>query len=196
MKTTTTQRLGGLLAATAGGLLLAALAARGAMLPGSQPKAWPMNPAKHVTAITREAADDTGRKMIAAAEAAAPGTNAWWCGERNRIRIPYALTHEALAYYTALVQGYKQRAWKAYIEPNSKLEYTAAVARRDAFTANGKTYANVYVVTLKLTFAANFTEDATAGVHFSKERTVVLDAQGTVLKITGDGPTEMPMLAI
>ena len=90
-------------AALAAGLLLAALPARGAMLPGSQPKEWPMH---------------------------------------------------------------------------------------------GKTYANVYVVTLKLTFDANFTEEATTGVHFDKQRTVVLDARGAVQAIEGDGETEMPMLAI
>ena len=33
-------------------------------------------------------------------------------------------------------------------------------------------------------------------MQFEKERVVILDAKGKVLHISGDGPTEVPVLAI
>jgi hypothetical protein len=33
-------------------------------------------------------------------------------------------------------------------------------------------------------------------MHFQKDRVVILDAGGRVLHISGDGPTEVPILAI
>lgn len=177
-------------------VLFAAELARGAMLPGSESKEWPANAARHVVSIVREAADDTGKKMIEAAEAAAPAGKDWWRGERNNIRQPLALTKDALAYYEGLVRGYQKKAWKRYIEPNSRLEYKAQATHHDSYTLDGKTYKDVHVVTMCMTFEANFTEGIALGVQFKKDRTVVLDAAGAVLAISGDGETEMPMIAI
>ena len=52
------------------------------------------------------------------------------------------------------------------------------------------------MVTLKLTFDQNFAATQTEGMHFEKKRVVVLDGKGKVLHISGDGPTEVPILAI
>lgn len=49
---------------------------------------------------------------------------------------------------------------------------------------------------MKLTFDQNFAATTTEGMHFEKERLVVLDATGRVLHIAGDGPTETAILAM
>ncbi|MHB8862170.1 MAG: hypothetical protein ACYC6N_07190 [Pirellulaceae bacterium] len=48
----------------------------------------------------------------------------------------------------------------------------------------------------KLVFDQNFVATVTEGMHFEKERVVILDASGKVLHISGDGPTEVPVLVM
>ena len=197
-----------------------------AVLPGTMPKDWPSNPAKHRVVITRAAKDDKESAMIAAAEAAQPskeklreaaeardrndplglaqpkgakapvGDNVWWYKEQLGIRIPCAITADAVAYYSDLVGKYGKQVLKRYIEPSSRLDYHAGVAFHKEFKLGDKTFNNVHVVTLKLTFDQNFAATTTEGMHFEKKRVVVLDGKGKVLHISGDGPTEVPILAI
>jgi hypothetical protein len=98
-----------------------------AILPDSKPKEWPADPAKHQVTIHREATDDKQSAMIAAAEAAQPskevlrkaadagdgngalgldppkepplpaGNKVWWYKEQLGIRIPCAITADAVA---------------------------------------------------------------------------------------------------
>lgn len=179
------------------GLLLATVNVSGAMVAGSQTKVWQANAERHVMTMKRHASNAGETNMIAAAEAAAPkGTNTWCSGEKSNIKIPFAITREALAYYEALIQGYQRKSWTTYLEPRSEMTYKATLTHHDSYALSGKTYKDVYVVTLKLDFSASFTGNATEGIEFSKERTVVLDAKGSILCILGDGETEAPMLAI
>ncbi len=195
-------------------LLCLALAspAAAAVLEGSEPKEWPADPAKHEVTVRREAADPKQAAMIAAAEAApvskavlrqAAGADAvpagervWWYKEELGIRIPCAITADAVAYYSELVRTYGKQALKRYVQPSSSLDYHATVAFHKEFKQERETYKDVHVVTLKLSFAQNFVATTTEGMSFEKERVVILDAGGKVLKITGDGPTEVPILAI
>jgi hypothetical protein len=194
--------------------------ATAAVLPGSMPKEWPANPAKHQVVIRRDTTDKQKAAMIAAAEAAQPsektlreaaeardpnqpkeakapvGDKVWWYKEQLGIRIPCAITADAVTYYSDLVGKYGKQVLKRHAEPNSRFEYQAGVKFHQEFKLGDKTFAGVNVVTLKLTFAQNFVATGTEGIHFEKERIVVLDAAGKVLHISGDGPTEVPMLAI
>lgn len=200
--------------------------ASAAVTPDSKPKDWPANPAQHKVRIHREAADAKQTAMIAIAEAAQPsqeslrnateaaernaplglnqskkaplhaGEKVWWYKEQLGIRIPSAITADAVAYYSDLVGKYGKQVLKRYTEPSSRLDYHAGVAFHKEFKLGGKTFNNVHVVTLKLTFDQNFAATQTEGMHFEKKRVVVLDGKGKVLHISGDGPTEVPILAI
>ena len=200
--------------------------ARADVLPGAMPKDWPANPAKHQVVIRREAADKQQSAMIAAAEAAQPskeklreaaeardrndplglsqpkgkkapvGDNVWWYKEQLGIRIPCAITGDAVAYYSDLVGKYGKQVLKRYLEPSSRLNYRAGVKFHKEFKLGDKTFNDVHVVTLKLTFDQSFAATGTEGMHFEKERVVVLDAEGKVLHISGDGPTEVPIMVI
>ena len=193
-------------------LTLVHSAATAAVTPDSKPKEWPANPAKHQIMIRREAADQQQSAMIAAAEAAHPaketlkqaageaavpaGEKVWWYEEQLGIRIPCAITADAVAYYSDLVGKYGKQVLQRYVEPSSRLDYHAGVKFHRDFKIGDKSFNNVHVVTLKLTFSQNFTATMTEGMRFEKERVVILDATGKVLHISGDGPTEVPILAI
>jgi len=183
-----------------------------AVTPDSTPKDWPADPKKHQVTIRREARDDAERRLIATAEAALPPAadvrkaageaklpdtdKLWWYKEELGLRIPYAITSDAVAYYTDLVKTYAKQTFNRYVEPSSRIEYQASVKSHAEFTHDGKSFRDVRVVTLKLSFTQNFCATGTEGMSFTKERVVVLDAKGTVVHITGDGPTETPILAI
>lgn len=186
--------------------------AQASMTPDAKPKKFPPNPAKHQLTIRREAGDATQAKMIAAAEAARPsaqalrkaigdgpapeGESPWWYREALGIRIPFAVTADAVAYYSKLVEGYRKQTFERYMEPSSRFDYHAASAHHPKFEREGRTFKDVHVVTLKLGFSQNFAATGTEGMEFQKERTVILDSAGKVLAIFGDGPTEVPVLAI
>jgi len=183
-----------------------------AVTPDSTPKDWPADPKKHQVTIRREAKDDTERRLIATAEAAPPPADdvrkaageatlpdtekLWWYKEELGLRIPYAITGDAVAYYTNLVKTYAKQTFNRYVAPSSAVEYQAGVKAHAEFTHDGKSFRDVRVVTLKLTFTQNFCATGTEGMSFTKERVVILDATGKVLHIAGDGPTETPILAI
>lgn len=182
---------------------------------GTQPKDWPANPAKHKVVVTREATDDKQSAMITAAESAQvpkeelnkaagkesritplpEGGKGWWYKEELGIRIPYAITGDAVAYYSEVVASNGRKVFKnRYSEPASSLDYHVAVKFHKELKLNGKIFKDVHVVTLKLAFDMWCAgSDATAGMDFVKQRIVVLDAGGKVLHISGDGPTEVPI---
>jgi hypothetical protein len=182
------------------------------MTPDAKEKIWPANPEKHRITIRREASDAAQAKMIATAEAASPEAAAlrkamgdspevinasqWWYREDFGIRIPFAVTAGAVDYFTKLVGDYGKQEFKRYVEPSSSVDYHASVAIHAQFERDGRKFADVHVVTLKLVFAQNFAATGTEGMQFEKVRTVVLDAAGKVLAVYGDGPTEVPILAI
>jgi hypothetical protein len=182
--------------ATLWALLLGAWGVTADVVPGATPKHWPADPHRHTVSIARSPADKPSLKKIRTAETHPPGTNHWSSGIQNRIRLPRAVTQEALDYYQGLIEGYRKKSWTTYNEPRSALRYEASVTHRETFTQDGRTFREVDVVELKMTFEASFTEEGTQGLHFTKTRTVVLDRTGRVLAAFGDGPTEVPVFAI
>jgi hypothetical protein len=195
-------------------LVISAVPGRAAMLPGSETKEWPANPAKHVVSIKRVSANEAEAKLIAAAEGLqhegispapatpgeprieAPPKNQWWHQEELGIKIPFAITGEAVTYYSELVAGYGKTAMKRYSEPNSNFSYEVRVAKLAEFSIEGKVFKDVSVVTMEMKFNENFAATVTEGLGFEKSRTVVFDGAGKVLHVSGDGPTGTQILAI
>ncbi|MDH4444400.1 MAG: hypothetical protein QE267_04645 [Akkermansiaceae bacterium] len=101
-----------------------------------------------------------------------------------------------LAAYADLVTKNATKQFKSYAMPSSRLDYHAIAQFHKEFKLNDKTFANVNVVTLVLIFSANFTAEATSGMQFEKIRIVILDAANKVLHISGDGPTEVPIMML
>lgn len=176
------------------------------------PKVWPASTNRHQVVIVREADSDALRALIARAEAHEPDQAAlraaakeitlptkpapWWYREALGVRVPFAITGAAVDYYRDLVTGYSKVPMKRYTEPSSRLEYRATAKARPTFEHEGRRFENVRVVTLRIDFRQFFCATQTEGMHFTKERTLVFDAAGKLLLVTGDGPTEAPVLAI
>lgn len=116
----------------------------------------------------------------------------WWYSEADGVRIPYAITAEAVDYYVNLVEGYRKKDWKSDIEPSSRFSYSASVEFKKHCEKDGKKFRNVYVVEMKLSMEAGFA--SLAGVRFHKERIVVLNRKGRVLGVFGDGKTRILMI--
>jgi len=186
--------------------------ASSAVAPDSEPKKWSANSAKHVVVLTRTPSDADSQRLIKAAEAAAPPKEAvqkaagetklpetgplWWYREELGVRIPFAVTGDSVKYFSELVGRYGKQSFTRFVEPTSRLEYSAKVTTHETFSRDNESFSNVRVVTLTLHFRQNFCATGTEGQSFQKERIVVFDAAGAVLKIFGDGPTESPVLAI
>ena len=136
-------------------------------------------------------------KKDKAVEAPLPaGDKVWWYKEQLGIRIPFAITADTVAYYSELAGKYGKQALNRYMQPSSRLDYHAGVKFHKEYKLDDKTFNDVHVVTLKLILSQNFVATQIAGMQFEKERVVILDAKGKVLHISGDGPTEVPVLEI
>ena len=122
--------------------------------------------------------------------------NLWWYQEQLGLRIPYAITGDAVTYYSGIVAEYAKKGFKSYAKPSSRLNYQASVQFHEEFKLDGKTFKGVNVVTMELTFSANFTAEATSGMSFEKKRIVVLDAGNKVQHLSGDGPTEAAIMML
>ncbi len=102
------------------------------------------------------------------------------------VRIPCAITAEAVAYYKDLVNKYRKQTVK---------RHQASTIFKKEFIIDGKTFNDVNLITLKLAFNQSFCASGTEGMHIKKERIVIVDDAGIVLHISGDGPTGVPIFA-
>ena len=92
--------------------------------------------------------------------------------------------------------GYAETRRSRYAESSNAWQYTGGEKRQERFGLDGKPWQNVDVVTLKLEFRQSFCATGTEAFGFTKDRTVVFDAQGKVLHVSGDGVTDVPVMAI
>jgi len=188
------------------------VAVPGSNVEGAKPREWPANPDRHRVTIRRTAANESEKKMISVAEAAYPAKSEvvaagkmepppvddklWWYKEVLGIKIPYAITARTIEYYSGLMEGYRKKALTRYAEPSSRFSYEASISVQETYAQGGKTFSHVYVVKMKLFFEESFVASQSEAVHFNKDREVILDTHGQVLQVTGDGETQVPMLAM
>lgn len=194
--------------------VLATLPSKAALLAGTEPKEWPSDPSRHVVKIERIAQNEAESALITAAENFAPEekpllaaaqkqdeaaklvAKQWWYYEALSVKIPFALTADAVSYYTDLVNGFGKQKLTRYSAPGSHFHYQARVSKQETFELDGKTFTKVSVVTLSLSFSQQFVTTLTEGMDIAKTRTVVFDAAGKVIHCSGDGETEVPIMAI
>jgi len=191
-----------------------ALPATAAPLAGARPTEWPASAERHTTSIQRAAANDAEKKLIAAAEKSPPNAAAlleairkeddktqplagqWWNKEVCGIRIPFAITADAVDYYTQLVNGYAQKKLVRYAQPSSAFAYQTKAAQHDRYELDGKSFENITVVTLAMSFQQSFAATVAEGFSFEKKREVVFDKDGKIIHVSGDGDIEVPVFAM
>jgi len=193
---------------------LTVLHSEAAIEEGAKPKEWPADPGHHVVKVERIFKTEAESALITAAENLAPNekellasaqkqdesakpvAKQWWYQEALSVKIPFALTADAVIYYTELVNGFGKQKLHRYSAPASRFHYEAQVAKHKTFEVDGKTFTHVSVVTLSTSFSEKFVTTVTEGIEFTKKRVVIFDAAGKVLHTSGDGETEVPIMTI
>jgi hypothetical protein len=122
------------------------------------------------------------------AEALQKEKRLWWYGEFDGVRLPYAVTMDAVRYYLGLVQamGRGDSAPTNGIRmKRAEFSYHANISDRPAtYSRDGRVFKDVYVVELGLRWS-NYC-GSTCACLFNIDRTVVIRRDGTVLCVFGD----------
>lgn len=115
----------------------------------------------------------------------------WWLGPDEGLRVPYAVTMDALLYYIDRVQRYG-RGTPPDKEPGampvSHLNYSASVTHQSSFARDKATYLDVHVVELRLEWAAGSVGNngMSSAAGFTLDRTVLINRNGQVVAVFGD----------
>ena len=112
----------------------------------------------------------------------------WWYGEFDGVRLPYAVTMDAVRYYLALTQAFGRgdtTQTNGIPMKRSNFSYHANVSSRPStYSRDGRVFEDVYVVEMGLRWS-NYCGSLCA-CSFDLDRTVVLRRDGTVLCVFGD----------
>lgn len=128
--------------------------------------------------------------------ASLPEEGLWWYDTQQDIRIPYAITAEAIDYYADKVE--ESRDLARVLRPrygmrmNASLDYFATIAYHSSYQHGGQTFTGVFAVEMSLDW--EYQTRPLSTMHFGKERVVILTPAGEVLAVFGDGETDIPIL--
>jgi hypothetical protein len=119
----------------------------------------------------------------------------WWYGEFDGVRLPYAVTMDAVRYYLGLTQalgrGDSSQTHGIRMK-RSEFSYSAQISPGSrTFSRDGRTFENVWVVEMKLEWSDYCGSLCACGFHL--DRTVILRRDGTVLCVFGD---KKPMVVV
>ena len=130
-------------------------------------------------------------RRIAEAHIVLPdGEPKWWTGTADRILPAELVTTQAVLYYYNVSQdlGNKQGKFKerspTYL--NSSLDYKASIKKMDVYERSGKSFNNVYVANMTLTWAQVC--GTLCGYGFTRNKIVVMSPSGEVLELFLDDP--------
>ena len=112
----------------------------------------------------------------------------WSCGKADGTHLPYAVTKRAVAYFLehseALRQGKIQSRWLR----RTNFHYGAKVSRHESYRVGDATFKDVYLVMMWLYWHQTCGEvPDMCSMVLEKKRKVVLDSNGAVLAVEGDG---------
>jgi hypothetical protein len=114
-------------------------------------------------------------------------TALWWEDGAGVSRIPYAVTAGAVAHYVALTDRFRDHNFRGAWDRNlfwTDFKYEASVERRDSYSLEDTTLADVYVAEMSLAWSF---DDGTFVPVCLAHRIVVLTRDGKVLYVSGDG---------
>jgi hypothetical protein len=134
-------------------------------------------------------------KSVSGSEALSKERRLWWYDTFDGVRIPYAVTMDAVRYYLGLTQalGRGDSTQTAGIRmKRSHFSYYARISNRTAtYSRDGRVFKDVYVVEMGLKWS-NYCGSLCA-CSFRLDRTVLIRPDGTVLCVFGD---QKPMVTV
>src|SRR5258705_13137379 len=152
----------------------------------------------HKLNLSRRFANDNEERILRIAEAvypAAPGGEGvlaktepvnrerqGWCSSFDRVRIPYAITKSAVAYYLDVSEEFRKKEPREPFWTNmmsSSLTYSAKLSSKESYKVGTSEFRNVFVVSMQLEwlqYCGNL-----CAMTFKASRNVVVRDDGTVL---------------
>jgi len=186
----------------------------GCPYPGGVPSLWWLGDREigsFTESIERNAATPEEENLIAIAEAVYPPREdvieaycgspehldpdepLWWYCGFDGVRIPYAITGDAVDYYSDLVHEWRDEAATSHpltvFWLRCNFEYGADIEYYETYESREETFSDVYVVMMRLHWSAYC--GPVCAHAFDKYRIVVLTPEGEVLAIFGDGTTSL-----
>jgi hypothetical protein len=156
----------------------------------------------HKVKLVRSFANEKEEMLLRIAEATYPSENAaknetakgvqrsWWCDSIDGVRVPYAITRSAVAYYLEVSEEFVKgsNAFGPKMK-SSNLEYLASLSRKETYKVGNENFRNVYVVSMDLVWLQNC--GPLCAMVFKASRKVVLSAEGKVLAVENDKCAEV-----
>lgn len=128
-------------------------------------------------------------------EALSKEKRVWWYDEFDGVRLPYAVTMDAVRYYLGLTQALGRgdtTQTNGIRMKRSTFSYHANISARPAtYSRDGRVFEDVYVVEMGMRWS-NYCGSLCA-CDFDLDRTVVLRRDGTILCVFGD---RKPMVVV
>ena len=124
-----------------------------------------------------------------------PETGYWYYSSFDGVLIPYAITGDAVTYYSALIDSLERETSAFFTQ--AELEYKADVSFEEAYAAPSpegvaspqESFERVYVVSMSLKWFQYC--GSLCAMWIDQQRVVVFDASGTLLRVFLDGPTSV-----
>lgn len=141
----------------------------------------------HELDLSRRFANDKEEKILRIAEAVYPSKRQWWCSAFDGVRIPYAITRSAVAYYLDVSEGFRTNNPRESLQPKMKfsnLIYSARLSWKERYKLGTAEFRNVYLVSLELAWMQYC--DPLCAMMFATSRNVVVKDDGSVLAIEND----------
>jgi len=116
----------------------------------------------------------------------------WGYGQFDGTVIPWAITSDALEYYTSVIEAYRagENERLGYMEMlQASIYYRAEAQLCDSCNIGGRDFESVWVVHMTLYWSQYCGPEC--AMNLDKERFVVFDSDGAVLEVFGDGPTDV-----
>ncbi|MFH1744109.1 MAG: hypothetical protein ABIH23_34330 [bacterium] len=114
----------------------------------------------------------------------------WWCSEFDGVRIPYAITKDAIDYYVSVVRALQKGDFSVcngIHQKASRFRYSVGVTFHEHYEYEDQTFENVHVISMKMLM---FTYGGPiCAMSFEKERIVILDKDCRIICVYGDGKT-------
>ena len=157
---------------------------------------------KHEVKIVRRFADEREERLLQIAEATYPAESQvkehskrppeagqanerlWWCSSFDGVRIPFAITKGAVAYYLDVSTEFGKTKARDPFMKSSHLTYSASLARKETYRVGTSVFTNVYVVSMELGWSQYC--GSLCAMAFGASRKVVLNEEGKVLAVEND----------
>lgn len=133
------------------------------------------------------AAREVSQNSVSNVERASSKERQWWCSSFDGVRIPYAITRNAVVYYLKVSEEFGKKKpenafWTNMISSN--LSYSAKVSRKEKYEVGTSQFTDIVIVSMRLEwlqYCGNL-----CAMAFKATRNVVLKDDGTVLAIEND----------